>query len=189
MVRIYIKKIIVILICFLKTISGVYSQNNIPITMDKKDYEPNYELNKLIEGSAQDDLISYEYYLSICNLVNNYLFNQCDDCYGDKYDDYIGTWQLVDSEDNIRDDYIYELNSKFQILSENYYLKINILHYSSKLKKGVDNQVYFYTEWIGAIRQLKLIDNKLYCYIEDGDKWILDPIHQNGEYYYKKNNY
>ncbi len=163
----------------------MYSQNNILLSFNKLDDEPYYDLKRLTECYADDTPEKGEYLADVSLKVNSFL-NEKEFCYGENYKEYIGDWYLKDSKNNSIQAFFYSLGSHLIIVDNKENLLIINLANSSLLKKGKDSQVYFYTQWLGALRQLKFIDGKLYSYILDGDKWILDPIHENGKYFFIK---
>ena len=54
----------------------------------------------------------------------------------------------------------------------------------SFIYRNNNGRLYIYTRWINIIRMFEIIDDKLYFYIIQNNKWILDPIHMEGRFYF-----
>jgi hypothetical protein len=56
---------------------------------------------------------------------------------------------------------------------------VAVIYYSSD-GKYYFSPMFFY----GITKQMRIYDSQLYFYVLVGDAWILDPIHEGGQYFY-----
>ena len=71
------------------------------------------------------------------------------------------------------------------VITNGLYYAMNSLN--SDLYFSDEGDVYIVPDFLfGVVKQMKVIENKLYLYVLTGDKWILDPIHDGGKYFYEK---
>ena len=99
----------------------------------------------------------------------------------------LGEWYLKDELNKTIDKFSFYTGESFKIIKFNSYLEY---HYNSNTSfiytdgKGF----YFYPSvHFSFIKKIEIIEDKLYFYILNENEWILDPIHENGKYFYTKN--
>lgn len=80
----------------------------------------------------------------------------------------------------------YESYVRFNIIesgSSLYYISfvppLRMVHFD------VDGDVYFQTPFL-YLKKVRIINNRLYLYNLEDDKWVLDDIHHSGEFFYVK---
>ncbi len=99
----------------------------------------------------------------------------------------LGEWELNNSETNESVDKLsFYTGNEFTIKKYNSYLEY---HYKSNTSFIYTNgkDFYFYPSvHFSFLKKIILIDDKLYFYVLKDNEWILDPIHENGKYYYVK---
>lgn len=104
-----------------------------------------------------------------------------------RQDAFIGTWLLKDNHKKEIDKYVMGSGPEFDIMLNSeklYYRKQSSYSY---LYFSDEGGVYIAPAFLfGVVKQMKIIENKLYFYVLTGDKWILDPIHDGGKYFYEK---
>ena len=104
----------------------------------------------------------------------------------------LGTWILQNETGTAVDGNSrrYEIEKIFDILSKDYddgKLRLQCGPLFSYLSFAENGDIYIFVAFvIGRLRQIKLYDGKLYFYILHYNKWILDPIHEDGKYYYSR---
>ena len=105
-----------------------------------------------------------------------------------KYNMMSGNYRLVDSNNNYVTDYKkFFLSNYISILEvEKGILSFQSNDSTSKIYINDSGEKFFQSKWIEAIRQIKIIDDKMYIYILDGDYWVLDSIHEDGKFFFKK---
>lgn len=101
--------------------------------------------------------------------------------------DFEGNWILVDSQlQSVSKKSSYYNTNSFSIERINNYIEYRYTYTSGII---YTNEIDFYFHpsvhsWI--IKKIKIEDDKLYLYILENDKWILDPIHEGGKLFYIK---
>ena len=55
---------------------------------------------------------------------------------------------------------------------------------TSLIYKDDNDNLVFKSKWIEALRQIRIINNRMYIYILNGDYWELDRIHEDGKYFF-----
>lgn len=198
----YIKILFVTIICILSTVSALsyrklqiykisQDYNEILSNMQRKDYEP--------EGMEPEKLFDYEYNytkelgeyhklimenLSVITKLPSYPSS-------DPYD-ISGEWQLKDFEGSSKN--VTERWSSwdcFDIFNKSKEKNASLNFYSytsySPIYEGKGGELYIIPTWYcGTLKQLCLLEDRIYIYVLCGDEWVLDPIHEGGKNYYKK---
>ena len=181
-----IRFILLLLLCFT---SFYANENNEPLlTIPLLDSEIEYDIQIMFD--AQKDFPendnSYEYSKVIIKREQDFL-KTCsiiDEADIDKST--LGYWYLRDKEGNLIKNHSYYLNEIIQISIYNSNITFDNWGNRSYLYKGINDRVYIFSRWINIIRLIRFIDNRIYVYIVNNGKWILDPIHQNGKYFFTK---
>ena len=144
-----------------------------------------YDFELMFDGQQDMPEISgsYEYSMGISEMEKTFL-TECETLLPDG--SFEGKWYLVDDEGTvIRKNSVY-FNYLTEILTYNNELYLDNWGNRSLLYKGNDDRFYIYTRWINIIRMIKFFDDTMYVYIIDDGRWVLDPIHENGKYYFLK---
>ena len=100
--------------------------------------------------------------------------------------DLSGKWKLVDKNGKLINHNSVYFDNTIMISKKDEGYTFDNWGNRSAIYKGEDNRLYIYTRWICIIRLLIISDDKLYVYIIKNGKWKLDPIHENGQYIFKK---
>ena len=154
-------------------------------SFEKEIYEPdNIDVEKLILGEKDNATEEqYVYLQNAAKRVKNYLSNECDSECDFSY--LKGNWELHTVSGEKVNASSYYFSNKFSISEEVYKGKSNLIFrngpFTSKLYKGKDNQVYIFIRGVSFLKQIKILDEKLYFYILDGNEWKLDSIHEEGK--------
>jgi hypothetical protein len=98
---------------------------------------------------------------------------------------FLGQWILQD-ESGIR---INKPPEEFDIIEKGGMLRYTYGPSFSYLRYSANNEFYINRSdnWdYGILQQLKILNGRLYIYVLVCDKWMLDPIHEDGKYFYVK---
>lgn len=175
------KKIIGIL-CFIILFTSSYTEDLVQ-EFKRKSYEPgNLDPQRLIdeEESTAYSADANERIYSWLETLDTHITDK-------RQDAFIGTWVLKDNQKKKIDKYAMGSGSEFHIMimSEKLYYRMKSL--DSYLRFSDEGDVYIVPSFLfGVVKQIRIIENKLYLYVLTGDKWILDPIHEGGKYFYEK---
>lgn len=154
-------------------------------SFEKEIYEPdNIDVEKLILGEKDNSTEEQYIYLQTSTKnIKNYLSNECASEFDFGY--LKGNWELYTVSGEKANASSYYFSNKFSISEEVYKGKSNLIFrngpFTSKLYKGKDNQVYIFIRGVSFLKQIKILDEKLYFYILDGNEWKLDSIHEEGK--------
>jgi hypothetical protein len=97
----------------------------------------------------------------------------------------IGTWYLRDiNNKTIERGGKYETAYRFFIKKEDNRYVYYIGGTKTTLYIDSDGIIYFMSPWWGVLMKMLTVNNKLYIYYLEKDFWILDDIHNRGEYFY-----
>lgn len=139
-----------------------------------------YDIDFMLDS---DNLDKYDEYLRIIEQERNFLNN----CQKVKEDNGItGNWILVNRENIEQKKVGYSLCELTEIGKYNDYIFLDNYGNRSFLYLSDKGRLYIFTRWLNVIRMLEIEDGKLFFYITQNDKWVLDPIHNNGEFYFIK---
>ena len=151
------------------------------------DSEIEYDYYKMIDAQKDHpaDINSINYSLEIMKAEKEFL-KKCKTIQDD--DSLIGVWRLVDKNGKNIKNHSFLFNE--YILISKYINDIVLDNWGNRsvLYLGNNNRFYIYTKGIGIIRMIQIKDNKLFVYIIQNKEWILDSIHNDGEYIFKKIN-
>lgn len=147
--------------------------------------EIDYDYDKMIDAQKDQPLedTSYEYSLEIMKAEKEFLKN-CSSINLD--DELIGDWRLVDKNDTVIKNHSFLFNEFISISKYKNDFVLDNWGNRSLLYLGSNNRYYIYTRGIGIIRMIKINEEELSVYIIKNKKWVLDPIHNDGEYIFKK---
>ncbi len=181
---------------FRSIILGVFLQVFILNTLACKDNFPRktmplvkseieYDYDKMIDAQKDQpsDKTSYDYSLVIINAEKEFL-KKCKTINNDK--SLIGDWKLFDEEGNEIKNHSFYFNEFISISKYKDNIVLDNWGNRSVLYRGSNNRYYIFTRGIGIIRMIKIQEDKLFVYIVKNKKWVLDPIHKEGEYIFKK---
>ncbi len=140
------------------------------------------------ENSGSDE--SIEYLESVYNKYDSFKLNEL------MYDsELLGSWSLKDSEGTaIKKEPKKKVRKMcssnfFDIEKHNSYICYVYMD-SSTIINTVGNNIYVSPSvYSSLIKKVILDGDKLYFYILKNDKWVLDPIHKGGKYFYTKDGY
>lgn len=129
--------------------------------------------NKESYGYSQQIIKQEKLFLEGCNLtgIDN---------------DLSGKWELVDKNGKLINHTSVYFDNTIMISKKYEGYTFDNWGNRSTIYKGEDNRLYIYTRWICIIRLIIISDDKLYVYIIKNGKWVLDPIHENGQYFFTK---
>ena len=101
--------------------------------------------------------------------------------------EFLGKWELIDAKTKETvDKFSFYTGSSFEIQKYNSYLEYHCNSNMSFIYTD-GKEFYFYPSvHFSFIKRMILINDELYFYILQDNNWILDPIHENGLYYYSK---
>lgn len=159
----------------------IYQERTYPLINSEIEYD--YE--KMIDAQKDYPLdnTSYVYSLEIMKAEKEFL-KGCNVIKGN--DSLIGDWDLVDSTGMKIRKNSYLFNDYISISKYENNIVLDNWGNRSLLYLGSNNRYYIYTRGIGIIRMIKINEDKLYVYIIQNKKWVLDPIHNDGEYFFRK---
>lgn len=140
--------------------------------------EVNYDIEFMKDGDSPDN---FELYSNIIELEKKFL-NNCKKITDG--DDFLGEWILVDDDQTPQNVVSYNLCNLTNIVKLNGYYVLDNYGNRSFIYRNNNGRLYIYTRWINIIRMFEIIDDKLYFYIIQNNKWILDPIHKEGRFYF-----
>ncbi len=140
--------------------------------------EVNYDIEFMKDGDSPDN---FELYSNIIELEKKFL-NNCEKITDG--DDFLGEWILVDDDQTPQNVVSYNLCNLTSIVKLNGYYVLDNYGNRSFIYRNNNGRLYIYTRWINIIRMFEIIDDKLYFYITQNNKWILDPIHKEGRFYF-----
>ncbi len=151
------------------------------------DSEIEYDYDKMIDAQKDypSDSNSYKYSQIIIKDEKEFL-KKCKKINNDK--SLIGEWRLINSNGDEISKHSFLFNNLISISEYKNEIVLDNWGNRSVLYVGSDNRYYIFSRGIGIIRMIKIQDNTLFVYIVQDKKWVLDPIHNEGEYYYKKVN-
>lgn len=154
-------------------------------TMPIINSEIEYDYNKMIDAQKDhpSDETSFNYSLEIMKAEKVFL-KSCKTIQED--DSLIGDWRLVDNMGISVKKHSFLFNEYISISKYKNEIVLDNWGNRSVLYLGANNRYYVYTNGIGIIRMIKIEKNELYVYIIQNKKWVLDPIHNDGEYIFKK---
>ena len=144
-------------------------------------------VQKLLEGWQEDSEEAIEYRYETSVRISAFL----DELESIKAEDYRflqGNWKLYDEKGKIVKDakgfFLSNSIDIFNLYKDCLTFRDGDSH--SIIYKNANDDLFIKTLWLCAIRQIKIIDDKMYLYILDGDYWYLDSIHEGGRYYFAK---
>ena len=154
-------------------------------TMPLINLEIGYDLDKMIDAQKDfpSDDTSYEYALDIIKSEKEFLKN-CEIVNEDN--DLLGDWKLVDNKGTEIKKHSFLFNEFISISKYKNDFVLDNWGNRSFLYQGNNNRYYIYTRGIGIIRMIKIKEDNLAVYIIKNNQWVLDPIHNDGEYFFKK---
>ena len=140
--------------------------------------EVNYDIEFMKDGDSPDN---FELYSNIIELEKKFL-NNCEKITDGE--DFLGEWILVDDNQTPQNVVSYNLCNLTNIIKLDRYYVLDNYGNRSFIYRNNNGRLYIYTRWINIIRMFEIIDDKLYFYIIQNNKWILDPIHKEGRFYF-----
>jgi hypothetical protein len=165
-----------------------YSLDKELMEFEKQSFEPeNVYPNKLYDAEVNSTDELRNYYEEIFPHLVNFM-EELDVLSANKQEeDLIGSWYLINEKGNKQEIYDnWGSGPEFHILKIKgnlYFLRQadnSYLYYKN-------NSIYIFPMFAyGIIKQIKIFDDELYFFVLSGDKWILDPIHNGGVYFYRK---
>lgn len=186
-----------IMLSYVFTILGIVPNNNgfnIPLEFNKTQQEPdNIFPQKLLDSEYIPSPALNEYAAKANQRINEffkYLFTGNN---ADKF--YIGHWVLENDRGEKKgsgeasEGHEWGAGYACDILLQKNQLFYSCAGANSYLYFSINGNVYIKPQWYyGIIKQIKMINSHMYLYVLQGDKWILDPVHENGVYFYVKYN-
>lgn len=135
-----------------------------------------FEMNKKFEDNeyTEKTIKKHEKFISLLNKSQN-------------DNEFLGKWELIDAKTKETvDKFSFYTGSSFEIQKYNSYLEYHCNSNMSFIYTD-GKEFYFYPSvHFSFIKRMILINDELYFYILQDNNWILDPIHENGLYYYSK---
>ncbi|HPX25602.1 MAG TPA: hypothetical protein PLG87_02250 [Treponemataceae bacterium] len=169
------------MLCFIILFTSSYTEDLVQ-EFKRKSFEPeNLDPQILIKDEGNDYATDashrvYSWIKTLDTLITD-----------ERQDAFIGTWVLKDNQKKKIDKYAMGSGPEFDIMLNSeklYYRKQSSFSYLFFSDEG---DVYIVPAFLfGVVKKLRIIENKLYLYVLTGDKWILDPIHDGGKYFYEK---
>lgn len=182
MVRIIKKSILLsmILLSFSSLNCQTFGLNDIPLSSS----EVNYDINLMIDAQKDFPLNEYSvlYADQIVEAENDFL----KECSKLKSSPYVGVWKLTDQLGNLIGRHSFNFSDTIEISMYKNSIVFDNWGNRSFFYAGNNDRLYIFSRWINIIRQINVIDDKMYVYIVDDNKWVLDPIHENGKYFFTK---
>ncbi|MDY4984657.1 MAG: hypothetical protein SO112_01395 [Treponema sp.] len=183
----YKKKLTIQIFFVFISIMSCASDSKIPQKIPRIESElDNIFVEKLFDG--QKDSASLEDYNYLCETskrISDYLSDfECIKL--EDYKELIGSWMLVDQTlTRVANNKKFFMSNMVQIVNifEN---KLSFQNQSSTslIYKDDNDNLVFKSKWIEALRQIRIINNRMYIYILNGDYWELDRIHEDGKYFF-----
>ena len=174
---------ILLYFCILSSLSckEKFPEKKIPLLQT----EVEYDYIKMIDAQKDHpvDETSYDYSLKIIKEEKEFL-KQCESISDDN--SLIGSWKLVNAESKEIKNNSFLFNELISISKYNESIVLDNWGNRSILYHGSNNRYYIYTRGIGIIRMIKIHDDQLFVYIIQNKEWVLDPIHNDGVYSFKK---
>lgn len=151
------------------------------------DSEIQYDYDRMIDAQKDNplDKNSYEYSKKIINAEKEFLKN-CSSI--NENNSLIGNWKLVDRNGSLIKNHSFLFNELISISKYENKLVLDNWGNRSVLYQGNENRYYIFSRGTGIIRMIKIEDNMMFVYIVKNNEWVLDPIHNNGEFIFKKSN-
>ncbi len=182
MVRIIKKSILLsmILLSFSSLNCQTFGLNDIPLFSS----EVNYDINLMIDAQKDFPLNEYSvlYADQIVEAENDFL----KECSKLESSPYVGVWKLTDQLGNLVGHHSFNFSDTIEISMYKNSIVFDNWGNRSFLYAGNNDRLYIFSRWINIIRQINVIDDKMYVYIVDDNKWVLDPIHENGKYFFTR---
>ncbi len=168
------KKMIMIfsllMICFFSCASDKYMESD----------EIYYDIDFMANGDIPEN---FELYSNIIEHEKLFL-SKCEKITDGN--ELLGEWILVDENGTSQSFVSYNLCNLTCINKYNEYYVLDNYGNRSFIYRNTNGRMYIYTKWLNIIRMIELTDNKLYFYITQDNKWVLDPIHKEGKLYFTK---
>lgn len=169
------------MLCFIILFTSSYTEDLVQ-EFKRKSFEPeNLDPQILIKDEGSD------YATDASHRVYSWLETLDTRITDKRQNAFIGTWVLKDNQKKVIKKYAMGSGSEFHIMvrTNGLYYAMNSLN--SYLRFSDEGDVYIVPAFLfGVVKQIRIIENKLYLYVLTGDKWILDPIHDGGKYFYEK---
>lgn len=169
------------MLCFIILLTSSYTEDLVQ-EFKRKSFEPeNINPQILIKDEGSD------YATDASDRVYSWLETLDTRITDERQGAFIGTWVLKDNQKKVIDKYAMGSGSEFHIMvsTNGLYYAMNSLN--SDLYFSDECDVYIVPDFLfGVVKQIRIIENKLYLYVLTGDTWILDPIHDGGKYFYEK---
>lgn len=158
--------------------------NQIPRT--EKGLE-NIYVQRLFEGQKDDSALEdSEYWVETTRKIHFFLDKQ-EKLPPNKYLSLLGSWVLVDNnKKRAKGEEGFFLANKISIITLQNKLSFSNMSSTTNIVKSDSGQLYFITRWLGGIRQIRFLEDKMFIYILNGDFWELDSIHCGGKYFFIK---
>ena len=147
--------------------------------------EVNYDYEKMLDAEKDTpiDKTSYEYSLNILRKEKNFLNSLR---HINENPALTGEWKLTNKDGKQVVRHSYYFNNEIFIQSYNKELVLDNWGNRSLLYEGEDSRYYILSRGINIIRMIKIEGTKLFVYIVKDGQWLLDPIHEDGKYYFVK---
>ncbi|MDR1047498.1 MAG: hypothetical protein LBL64_06970 [Treponema sp.] len=180
-------KFFTVILLFLLFSGSVFSKDSFKYELPRELYEPEgIETMRLIDAELHYTK-EKGIYLDECNKKIDTLFETANIIANEENIlKYSGNWIIVDKNNNSVERYSVSAPKLFFIENINDYLRYRRAESISYLYFYKDNLYISPNIHFAIIAKLILIDNRLYFYILENDKWVLSPIHDGGKYYYIK---
>jgi hypothetical protein len=176
-----------IMVFFTASVFG--ADYSIPLEFDRDSSEPaGVDPQKMADSETDYDTVELqEYAEETVQKMRNYLRTLQKNASEKIQKQLMGTWELKNrTGQNIFKNHQWGAGQEFHISSSEENDGLTYIKDTSYaiLYFARNGAVYMVTNWDRIMRQIKIYGNNLYFYILEYDKWILDPIHEGGKYFY-----
>ena len=186
-----------IILMYLFVITGMMPNKDaadIPLEFNKTEQEPaNIFPQKLLDSEYKPSPALHEYAMEANRRINDFFQYLVTGNTTDQSKSYIGHWVLENNNSEKKgsgessEGHEWGAGYACDILLQKNQLFYSCAGADSYLYFSESGNVYIKLQWYyGIIKQIKIINNYMYLYVLWGDKWILDPVHENGAYRYVK---
>lgn len=182
MIRIIKKSILlsIILGAFSSLNCQTFRSNDIPLFSS----EVNYDITLMLD--AQKDFPLNEHSVLYADQIIKAEEDFLKECNKLESSPYVGIWKLTDQQGNLVARHSLYFNNSIEISIYKNNIVFDNWGNRSFLYAGNNGRLYIFSKWINIIRQINVIDDKMYVYIVNENEWILDPIHENGKYFFTR---